>query len=117
MDKDLRKELDEMKLMIMGLQTLVQNTGSNDGSSFGGVPRFRTLHKRVIKKLDRLQIMKTIKHYIEEGYRTLEIKDEILFRFGISSSCFYNYLRTLQTLVQNTGSNDGSSHKRESSHP
>lgn len=43
--------------------------------------------------LDKMQLIKAIKHYIDEGYKTNQIRDEIMLRFDIKPTCFYKYLK------------------------
>ncbi len=58
--------------------------------------QLKPMQKRVLKRLDTAKIMKAIHSYIQEGYRTNQIKDEIINRFGIKPTCFFKYLKALR---------------------
>jgi len=55
-----------------------------------------SMQKRVLKKLDSLKLMKAIQGYVDDGYSTCQIRDEILNRFDIGTTCFYKYLKKVK---------------------
>ena len=102
MDEDVRKELDELRLTVKELHQLLHYTTTQETTPLHHIAPLKAMHKRVIKKVNKAQIIKAIKHYIDEGYRTVETRDEIMIRFKIGEACFYNYLRELQQSLHYT---------------
>lgn len=60
----------------------------------------KSIEKKVMNKLNTAQLMKSIKHYIDEGYKTNEIRDEIMLRFGIKKTCFFKHLKQVRGLLR-----------------
>ena len=96
MDEDVRNELDEIKLMILGLRQQIREVASCSASQERETTTLKGIQKRVLKQLDKAQLMKAIKHYIEEGYSTNNMRDEIMLRFTIRPTCFFKHLKLLR---------------------
>lgn len=56
----------------------------------------KNIEKKVLKRLDSIQLQKAISRYIEDGYKTNQIKEEIINRFNIKQTCFYKYLKLVR---------------------
>lgn len=106
MDEDVRKELDEMKLQIAELHETLHAPTTRNTTRNRDITPIKAMQKRVMKRMKKAQIMKAIKHYIDGGNKTIQVRDEIILRFDIKESCFYNYLRELhETLHEPTTRN------------
>ncbi len=87
--KDIRESLDSLREQLREVTTR-STTRSNE------ITPLKSIQKKVFKSIDKAQIMKAIKHYIDEGYKTNQIRDEIIMRFNIKTTCFYKYLKLLR---------------------
>ena len=55
-----------------------------------------SIEKRIKKRIDDVKLMKAISSCIKEGYTTNHIRDDIIARFGIKTTCFFKYLKLVR---------------------
>ena len=94
--RELRKEIHEPLHQITTRTTTPNTSRSN----------LKSIEKKVLNKLDTIQLCKAISHYIEEGYRTAQIRDEVMNRFNIKPTCFYKYLKEVRTKLYEVTSHE-----------
>jgi len=56
----------------------------------------RSIQKKFLIGLDNAKLISAINNLIEEGYNTTQIKEEIMFRFGIKKTCFFKYFKLVR---------------------
>ena len=83
--KNNSKEVLELHKLLRNLT--IQNTISRSLNS---------LQKKVLKKLDVVELQKAIYNFIRSGYKTNHMKEEIKLMFNISNTCFYKYLKIVR---------------------
>lgn len=96
-------ELEEMIVDFKSLREQLREptTRSTTRSSL------KPIEKKLLKQFDKNKLMKAIKGYIDDGYSTIHIRDEITNRFNIGTTCFYKYLKSLRVVLREPTTRSG----------
>lgn len=96
---EIKIKMAELKGMIIGFKSLRRQlreptTRSTTRSNL------KPIEKRLLKEFDKKKLMRAIKGYIDEGYSTIHIRNEVMNRFNIGTTCFYKYLKLLRVVLR-----------------
>jgi len=84
-----KKEVEEMiKLAINEVRAELREPAPRT--------KLKSDEKKVLKKLDTLKLANAIASCIKQGYSTTQAKDEIMQRFEIKKTCFFEHYRLVR---------------------
>lgn len=97
---DVRKEIDKINDRLDELHKQLHLLLREPTTRKTTRSNLNPTEKKILKEFDKNKLMRAIKGYIDDGYETIHIRDEIINRFGIGTTCFYKYLKSLRVLLR-----------------
>jgi len=85
-----KKDLKEIKVLLDRRTTPLTTRSATPKATQS---KLKSSQKELLNILDKKQLTKAIQELIKQNYKTINIRDEIIDRFKIKTTCFYKYLR------------------------
>ncbi len=97
---DVKKEVELLREVTTRTTTRSNYANHYAKQSFTTRSNLKSIQKKALNLIDTAQLKKAIAHYIDEGYKTAQIRDEVMNRFNIKPTCFYKYLKMVRELLR-----------------